>query len=156
MLRWQMAIQEYRGNMTIAHEAGNMHKNPDGLSRWAIANTPDNTAYVPLEAESQIPIEGSDITDIGAEFLEEFRESYNQDKNCHILTSLLDKDCKYTTLVNSLDETWKNSYYKGRFHFFYGIIYHRTKHYCVMTVFSRFLINTILHECNDSICSRHP
>ncbi|MBW0503138.1 hypothetical protein O181_042853 [Austropuccinia psidii MF-1] len=69
MLSWQIAIQEYRGNMTIAHKAGNMHKKSDGLSRWAIANTPDNTAYVPLEAESQIPIEGINITDIGAEFL---------------------------------------------------------------------------------------
>ncbi|MBW0534543.1 hypothetical protein O181_074258 [Austropuccinia psidii MF-1] len=56
MLRWQIAIQEYRGNMTIAHKAGNIHKNADGLSRWALANTPDSSAYVPLEAEPQIPI----------------------------------------------------------------------------------------------------
>ncbi|MBW0576819.1 hypothetical protein O181_116534 [Austropuccinia psidii MF-1] len=26
MLRWQIAIQEYRGNMTIVHKAGNIHK----------------------------------------------------------------------------------------------------------------------------------
>ncbi|MBW0542274.1 hypothetical protein O181_081989 [Austropuccinia psidii MF-1] len=56
-LRWQIAIEEYRGNMTIVDKAGNIHKNADGLSRWALANTPDNTAYVPLEAEQQIPIE---------------------------------------------------------------------------------------------------
>ncbi|MBW0589880.1 hypothetical protein O181_129595 [Austropuccinia psidii MF-1] len=104
MLRWQIAIQEYRGNMTIVHKAGNIHKNADGLSRWALANTPDNPAYVPLEAEPQIPIEGINITDIGTEFFEEVRESYKQDKNCHILTSLLDKDCKDTSLVNALDE----------------------------------------------------
>ncbi|MBW0559254.1 hypothetical protein O181_098969 [Austropuccinia psidii MF-1] len=53
MLRWQIAIQEYRGNTTIGHKAGNIHKNADGLSRWALANTPDNTAFVPLEAEPQ-------------------------------------------------------------------------------------------------------
>ncbi|MBW0494990.1 hypothetical protein O181_034705 [Austropuccinia psidii MF-1] len=58
MLRWHIAIQEYRGNMTIVNKAGNIHKNADGLSSWALANTPDNTAYVPLEAEPQIPIEG--------------------------------------------------------------------------------------------------
>ncbi|MBW0536885.1 hypothetical protein O181_076600 [Austropuccinia psidii MF-1] len=133
MLRWQIAIQEYRGNMTIVHKTGKIHKNTDGLSRWALANTPDNQAYVPLEAEPQIPIEGIDITDIGAEFFEEVRECYNQDKNCHILTSLLDKDCKYTLLINALDEVWKNSYSEGRFHLFDGIIYHRTKHSCVMT-----------------------
>ncbi|MBW0535544.1 hypothetical protein O181_075259 [Austropuccinia psidii MF-1] len=75
MLRWQIAIQEYRGNMTIVHKAGNIHKNADGLSRWALANTPDNSAYVPLEAEPQIPIEGINITDIWTEFFEEVRKS---------------------------------------------------------------------------------
>ncbi|MBW0590127.1 hypothetical protein O181_129842 [Austropuccinia psidii MF-1] len=92
MLRWQIAIQEYRGNMTIVHKVGNINKNFDGIRRWALANTPDNPAYKPLAAEPQISIEGINITDIGTEFFEEVRESYNQDKNCHIWTSLLDKD----------------------------------------------------------------
>ncbi|MBW0590494.1 hypothetical protein O181_130209 [Austropuccinia psidii MF-1] len=155
MLRWQIAIQEYRGNIIIVHKAGTTHKNADGLSRWALANTPDNPAYVHLETESQIPIAGINITDIGTELFEEVRESYKQDKNCHILTSSLDKDCKDTSLVNELDEVWRNSYSEGRFHFFDGIIYHRTKHSCVMTLCSRLLINTILHECHDSIYSGH-
>ncbi|MBW0494719.1 hypothetical protein O181_034434 [Austropuccinia psidii MF-1] len=116
--------------MTIVHKAGKIDNNSDGLSRGELANTPDNPAYVPLEAESQIPIEGIKITDIGTEFFEEFRESYKQDKNCHVLTSLLDKDWKDTSLVTSLDEVWKNSYSEGRFHLFDGIIYHRTKHSC--------------------------
>ncbi|MBW0504898.1 hypothetical protein O181_044613 [Austropuccinia psidii MF-1] len=47
MLRWQIFIQEYRVNMTIIHESGNIHKNADGLSRWALANTPENPAWVP-------------------------------------------------------------------------------------------------------------
>ncbi|MBW0515659.1 hypothetical protein O181_055374 [Austropuccinia psidii MF-1] len=81
MLRWQIAIQEYRGNITIVHEAGNIHKNADGLSRWALGNTSDNPAYVPLEAEPRIPIEGINITDIGTEFFEEARDSYKQEKN---------------------------------------------------------------------------
>ncbi|MBW0525187.1 hypothetical protein O181_064902 [Austropuccinia psidii MF-1] len=91
MLRWKIVAQEYRGNMTIVDKAGNIHKNSDGLSSWALANTPDNPAYVPLEAEPQIPMERINITDIGTEFFEEVGESYNQDKNSHILTSLLDK-----------------------------------------------------------------
>ncbi|MBW0582022.1 hypothetical protein O181_121737 [Austropuccinia psidii MF-1] len=99
MLRWQIAIEEYRGNMTIVRKAGNIHKNPDELSRWAIANTPDSPAYVPLEPEPQIPIEGINITDIGTEFFEEVRESYKQEKNFHILSSLLDKYCKDISLV---------------------------------------------------------
>ncbi|MBW0499589.1 hypothetical protein O181_039304 [Austropuccinia psidii MF-1] len=35
MLRWKFSIQEYGGNMTIAHKYGNIHKNADGLSIWA-------------------------------------------------------------------------------------------------------------------------
>ncbi|MBW0572029.1 hypothetical protein O181_111744, partial [Austropuccinia psidii MF-1] len=54
--------------MTIVHKAGYIHKNADELSRWALANTPYNPAYVPLEAEPPIPIEGINITDIGTEF----------------------------------------------------------------------------------------
>ncbi|MBW0559105.1 hypothetical protein O181_098820 [Austropuccinia psidii MF-1] len=139
MLRWQIAIQEYRRNMTIVHKAGSIHKNSDGMRRRALANSPDNPAYVPLEAEPQIPIEGISITDIGTEFSEEIRESYKQDKNFHVLTSLLDKECKDTPLVNALDELCKNSYSEGRFHLFDGIIYQRTKHSCVMTLCSRLL-----------------
>ncbi|MBW0542069.1 hypothetical protein O181_081784 [Austropuccinia psidii MF-1] len=141
--------------MTIVQKAGKIHKNADGPSRWALANTPDNPAYLPLEAEPQIAIEEINITDTGTEFFEEVRESYQHDKNCHILTSLLDKDCKYIYLVNALDEFWKNSYSEGRFHLFDQIIYHRTKHYCVMTLCSRLLINTICHDCHDSIYSGH-
>ncbi|MBW0545515.1 hypothetical protein O181_085230 [Austropuccinia psidii MF-1] len=72
-LRCQIAIQEYRGNMTFVHKAGKIHKNADGISRWVSANTPDNPAYVPLEAEPQIPIEGINITNIGTEFFKEVR-----------------------------------------------------------------------------------
>ncbi|MBW0501676.1 hypothetical protein O181_041391 [Austropuccinia psidii MF-1] len=125
MLRWQISIKEYIGNMTIVHKAGKIHKNADGLSRWELANTPDNPAYVLLEAEQQIPIEEINITDIGTEFFEDIRECYNQDKNFHILTSLLYKDCKEP----------KNS--------------------CVRTLCSRLLINTIPHEFHDSINSGH-
>ncbi|MBW0543470.1 hypothetical protein O181_083185 [Austropuccinia psidii MF-1] len=113
MLRWQIAIQEYRGNMTIVHKAGNIHKNADGLSRWALPITPDNPYYVPIIAEPQIPIEGINITDFGTEFFEEVREISKQDKNCHILTALLDKDFKDEALANHLDDIWKASYDNG-------------------------------------------
>ncbi|MBW0579191.1 hypothetical protein O181_118906 [Austropuccinia psidii MF-1] len=73
MLRWQSAFQEDRGNMTIVHKAGNICKNSDCLSRWALPNTPDNPAYVPTSAEPQISIEGINITDVGREFFEEVR-----------------------------------------------------------------------------------
>ncbi|MBW0518535.1 hypothetical protein O181_058250, partial [Austropuccinia psidii MF-1] len=57
--------------MTIVHKDVNIHKNADGLSRWALPNNMDNPAYVPEEASPQIPIEGISVTDLKITFFEE-------------------------------------------------------------------------------------
>lgn len=44
MLRWQLAIQEHRGQMTIHHKPGVTNKNADGLSRCALPNDVSNPA----------------------------------------------------------------------------------------------------------------
>ncbi|MBW0535723.1 hypothetical protein O181_075438 [Austropuccinia psidii MF-1] len=82
MLRWQIFIQEYRENMTIVRKSRNIHKNANGMSRWALANTPESSAWVPQEENH---IEGICVTDIGTEFFNQFKESYKMDKNCHTL-----------------------------------------------------------------------
>ncbi|MBW0493254.1 hypothetical protein O181_032969 [Austropuccinia psidii MF-1] len=107
MLRWQMYLQDYRGNITIAHESGNIHKSEDGISRWALANTPENLAWVPQEDHH---IEGICVTDIGTEFFNQAKKSYNMDKNCHTLFQSLMKDFKEPSLSSKLDEIWKESY----------------------------------------------
>ncbi|MBW0555415.1 hypothetical protein O181_095130 [Austropuccinia psidii MF-1] len=149
MLRWQIAIQEYRRNMTT------VHKNADGLSRWPLPNNIDNPAYVPAEDSRQIPIEVISVTDLNTTFFKEVRNSYTQDTNCSILCQLLNKDCKENSLIHALDEVWKKSHDEGRFHLLYGIIYHRTKHTCVMKFVDRSLINLVLKECHDSPFSGH-
>ncbi|MBW0470487.1 hypothetical protein O181_010202 [Austropuccinia psidii MF-1] len=108
MLRWQISIQSYRGNMTIVHKSGNIHENSDGINRWALSNTPENPAWVPQEENH---IEGICATDIGTEFFNQFKESYEMDENCHILCQLLMKACKYPSLSTKLDEIWKKTYY---------------------------------------------
>ncbi|MBW0560013.1 hypothetical protein O181_099728 [Austropuccinia psidii MF-1] len=65
------------------------------------------------------------------------------------------KDCKDPSLSSKLDEIWKKAYEEGRFHLLDGILYHRTKHTCVMALTDRTLINTILHECHDSVAAGH-
>ncbi|MBW0565031.1 hypothetical protein O181_104746 [Austropuccinia psidii MF-1] len=155
MLRGQIAIQEYRSNMTIAHKDGNVHKNSDGLSRWPLPNDIDNPAYVPEEALPQIPIEGISVTELNTTFFEEVRNSYTQDRNCNIVCQLLNKDCKDNSLIHALDEVWKKSYDEGRFHLLKGITYHGTKNTCVMTVVDRSLINLVLKEYHDSPFSGH-
>ncbi|MBW0533671.1 hypothetical protein O181_073386 [Austropuccinia psidii MF-1] len=82
MLRWKIAIQEYRENITLVNKYGNINKNEDGLSRWALENTPENPAWVPQEEHH---IEGICVTDIGTEFFNKVKESYKMDKSFHIL-----------------------------------------------------------------------
>ncbi|MBW0509948.1 hypothetical protein O181_049663 [Austropuccinia psidii MF-1] len=130
MLRWKIAIQELRGNMTIVHKDGNIHKNEHGLSRWPLPNYIDNPAYVPEDTSPQIPIAGISVTDLNTTFFEE-------------------------SLVNALDEVWKNSYDEGRFHLLVGKIYHRTKHTCFMKVVDSSLINLVTKECHDTPFSGH-
>ncbi|MBW0551254.1 hypothetical protein O181_090969 [Austropuccinia psidii MF-1] len=129
--------------MTIVHKSGNIHKNADGLSRWALENTPENPAWVPQEGHH---IEGICVTDIGTEFFNQVKESYKMDKKCYVLFQLLMKDCKDPSPSSKLDETRKTAYDRGRFHFLYRIFYHETKNTCVMALKDRTLINTILNE----------
>ncbi|MBW0463499.1 hypothetical protein O181_003214 [Austropuccinia psidii MF-1] len=155
MLRWQIAIQEYKGNITIAHKHGNIHKNADGLRRWLFPNNIDNPAYVPEEASPQIPIKVISVTDMSTPFFEKVRNRYTQDKNCSILCKLLTKDSKDNSLIHALVEIWKKSYDEGRFHLLDGITHHKTKQPCLMTVVYRSLINPVLKGCHDSPFSGH-
>jgi hypothetical protein len=156
MLRWQIAIQEYRGNMTIVHKEGNKHKNADGLSRWALPNDPTNPAYEPEEMDRNIPINGISVTDLSDEFYEKIKETYKNNKNTLILTELLmQKDFKNTSLQSKLEEPWKKYYEEGRFSLWDGIIYTRERHQNIMTVCDKEIINTILNECHDNFSSGH-
>ncbi|MBW0522275.1 hypothetical protein O181_061990 [Austropuccinia psidii MF-1] len=109
ILRWQIAIEEYRGNMTIVHKDGNIHKNADGMSKWPLLSNIDDPACVPEEASLQIPIEGISVTDLNTTFFEEVRNSYTQDRNCSILCQLLTKDCNENSFIHALDEIWENN-----------------------------------------------
>ncbi|MBW0506727.1 hypothetical protein O181_046442 [Austropuccinia psidii MF-1] len=60
MLRWQIAIQEYRGNMTIIYKEGKSHTNEDDPSRWPLDNVKRNPAYDP-EVAAKIPIHFMEI-----------------------------------------------------------------------------------------------
>ncbi|MBW0520318.1 hypothetical protein O181_060033 [Austropuccinia psidii MF-1] len=55
ILRWEIAIQEYRGNMTSIFKEGKTHTNADGLSRCPLDNFKINPAYDP-EVAAKTPI----------------------------------------------------------------------------------------------------
>ncbi|MBW0505400.1 hypothetical protein O181_045115 [Austropuccinia psidii MF-1] len=60
MLRWKIAIQEYRGNISIIYKEGKFHTNADGLSRWPLVNGKSNPEYDP-EVAANIPIHFMEI-----------------------------------------------------------------------------------------------
>ncbi|MBW0501306.1 hypothetical protein O181_041021 [Austropuccinia psidii MF-1] len=55
LFRWQIAIQEYMGHMTIIYKEGKSHSNAYGLSRWPLENVKSNPACDP-EVAARIPI----------------------------------------------------------------------------------------------------
>ncbi|MBW0507184.1 hypothetical protein O181_046899 [Austropuccinia psidii MF-1] len=55
MLRWQIGIQDYRGNMTIIYKEGKLHTNADELSLFPLDNDKNNPAYYP-GVGAKIPI----------------------------------------------------------------------------------------------------
>ncbi|MBW0469252.1 hypothetical protein O181_008967 [Austropuccinia psidii MF-1] len=60
MLRWQIAIKEYGGNMNIIYKEGESHTNAYVLSRWPLDNAKRNPAYDP-EVATKIPIHFMEI-----------------------------------------------------------------------------------------------
>ncbi|MBW0478507.1 hypothetical protein O181_018222 [Austropuccinia psidii MF-1] len=103
MLRRQIVIQEYRGNMNIAHKDQNIHQNADELSRWPLPNNIDDPACVAEEGSPHIPIEEISVSDLNTKFFEEVRNRYTQDKTFSILFHLLTKDFKDSSLIHALD-----------------------------------------------------
>ncbi|MBW0502264.1 hypothetical protein O181_041979 [Austropuccinia psidii MF-1] len=90
--------------MTIVHKSENIHKNADGLSRWALADTPENPEWVPQEEHH---IEGICVIDIGTEFFNQVKQRYKMEINCHIIFQILMKDFKDPLISSIPDEIWK-------------------------------------------------
>ncbi|MBW0503903.1 hypothetical protein O181_043618 [Austropuccinia psidii MF-1] len=60
MLRCEIVIQEYTGNMIIIKKEGKSYTNVDGLRGWPLDNVKSNTAYDP-EVAAKIPIHFMEI-----------------------------------------------------------------------------------------------
>ncbi|MBW0531523.1 hypothetical protein O181_071238 [Austropuccinia psidii MF-1] len=60
IFRWQIAIQEYRGNMAIKYKEGKIHTNADGLSRYPLYSVKRNISHDP-EVAAKIPIHYMEI-----------------------------------------------------------------------------------------------
>ena len=155
MLRWQIAIQEWRISMTITHREGLIHKNADALSRWSLPNTPDNPAYDAENNERDLPIMGINITCLKDEFFENISKSYETNKNTTILLEVLKTDFKDIGLLNGLEDKWKTKFDEGRFILLDNLLYHRGNNSCGLVLVNQSDIDNILYECHDNMFSGH-
>ncbi|KAI7936677.1 hypothetical protein MJO28_015576 [Puccinia striiformis f. sp. tritici] len=155
MMRWQIAIQEWRGSMTITHRDGLIHKNADGLSRWALPNDADNPAFDQEEIVREVPIMAIAISGLATAFWDSVEASYDTDKNTACLVTLLKSKHSQPDLLAQLDEPWRSSFAAGRFVLLDGLLYHRSGNHCALVLVLEDHIASILHECHDCITSGH-
>ncbi|KAI7934561.1 hypothetical protein MJO28_016988 [Puccinia striiformis f. sp. tritici] len=154
MLRWQIAIQQYRGSMTIVHKSGSKHQNADGLSRWALPNTPDNPAYV-SEDEDIFPILGIHACDLDSAFYEVVKQSYSSNCELNTLINILTTNNNNPELIASLPKELAQHYQLGKFSLLDGLLYFRHTHSSVIVLNDKKHILSILSECHDGITSAH-
>ncbi|MBW0511904.1 hypothetical protein O181_051619 [Austropuccinia psidii MF-1] len=145
MLRWKVAIQEYRGNMTIIYKEGKGNTNADGLSRWPLENFKSNPAYDP-EVAAKIPIHFMEI-----DRRKNFKFSEWAPESGTPESGYTDSE-KYRCpeLESQLEEPWLRDYRDNRFFLIDGLPYHREKHTSALTVVDRDHISLILqgfHDC---------
>ncbi|MBW0469920.1 hypothetical protein O181_009635 [Austropuccinia psidii MF-1] len=178
ILRWQIAIKEYRGNMTIIYKEG-------GLGRWPQDNVKRNLAY-DTEAKAKIPIrfleidrrknfrfskwvpesgtpgcgktdpEGTETsifgigsTQLHSEFLSEVMKTYAKQKQCGILFQLLQHKYSSPELECQLKEPWLRDYKENRDFLMDDLLHHREKHTSELKVVNRDNISLNLQECHD-------
>ncbi|MBW0590311.1 hypothetical protein O181_130026, partial [Austropuccinia psidii MF-1] len=163
MLIWQIAIQEYRGNMTSIYKEVKTHTKADGLSRWPLENAKRNPAYAPKVA-AKIPIHFMEI-DRNKNFrVSEWApesgtfDSGNTDSEgtetpilgimWHLTTTPSTK-IQELDLDSQLEEPWLRAYKDNKFFLVDGLLYHREKHTSALTVVDREHISLILQECHD-------
>ncbi|MBW0479389.1 hypothetical protein O181_019104 [Austropuccinia psidii MF-1] len=115
MLRWQIVIQEYRGNMTIIYKEVKSHTNADVLSRWPLDNVKRNPAYEP-EVAAKVPLNFMEIdrkknfrfsewaSESHIEFLNAVMGTYAKQKKCGIWLQVLQQKYRSPELESWLEE----------------------------------------------------
>ncbi|MBW0466845.1 hypothetical protein O181_006560 [Austropuccinia psidii MF-1] len=151
MLRWQIAIQEDRGNMTIIYKEGRVHTNADGLSRFSLATVQTNPAYDP---------------EVAAKMLIHFMEIYRRKKFRFSQwapesgtpdTLLSEPDRKETPILryrsleleSQLKKPWLRDYKDNTCFLIDGIPFHRERDTSALTMIDRDHISLLLQEFHD-------
>ncbi|MBW0542271.1 hypothetical protein O181_081986 [Austropuccinia psidii MF-1] len=146
MLRWQIAIQEYRGSMTIIYKED--RRRNFRFSEWAPGSGTLNSVNTDSEG-TETPILRISSSELHNEFFSAVLKSYAKHKQCGRLLQLLQQ--KYTSLEleSQLEEPWLRAYKDNKLFLIDGLLYHREKYTSELTVADREHMSLILQECHD-------
>ncbi|MBW0581870.1 hypothetical protein O181_121585 [Austropuccinia psidii MF-1] len=156
MLRWQIAIQEYRGNISIIYKEGKIpihfmeidRMKNFRCSEWAPGSGTPDSGNTDCE-ETETPILGISSSKLKNEFFSAVLKSYAKQKQCGTLLQLLQQKYRSPELESQLQEPRLRAYKDNKFFLVDGLLYHIEKHTSALTVVDRDHISLILQECHD-------
>ncbi|MBW0463216.1 hypothetical protein O181_002931 [Austropuccinia psidii MF-1] len=145
MLRWQIAIQEYRGNMNIIYKEG---KKNFKFSEWEPESGTSDSGNTDSEG-TETPILGIGSSELNNEFFNAVMKTYAKHKQCGIFLQLLQQTYRSPELGSKLEERWLRDYKDNKSFLIDGLLYHREQHTSALTILDRDHISLILQECHD-------
>ncbi|MBW0584093.1 hypothetical protein O181_123808 [Austropuccinia psidii MF-1] len=122
MPRWQIAIQEYRGNTTIIYKEAKIpihfmevdRRKNFRFSEWAPESGTLDSGNTYSEG-TETPILGISSSELHNEFLSAVLKSYAKHKQCGILLQLLQQKYRSAELESQLEEPWLRAYKDNNF-----------------------------------------
>ncbi|MBW0532203.1 hypothetical protein O181_071918 [Austropuccinia psidii MF-1] len=156
MLRWKIAIREYRGNMTLIYKEAKIpihfmeiyRKKNFRIYEWATESGTPDSGNTDSEG-TETPILGISSSELHTEFFNAVMKTYVKQKQCGILLQLLQQKYRSPELNSQLEEPWLRDYKDNKLLLIDGLLYHREKHTSALTIIDRDHIYLILQLFHD-------
>lgn len=155
MLRWQLAIQEHRGHMTIVHRPGVENKNADGLSRCALPNDSSNPA-ADLTDEVAL-VYAISMVEMNDEWFKQIRAGYEEDENLSRVLTAVKANTPDALQAARVDQPRQilQELEQGRFFSLDDILYRKDGLTSVIVVADIASKQSLLHACHDAVTAGH-
>jgi len=166
MLRWQLAIQEYRNGMTLVHRAGKQNQIADALSRAALPNDTANPAADLTDeiekvsdndlSDNYLPISSIMLLSIHNELFEFIKDSYSKDPIFSIVYNCLTNNIDTPSVaIANLPAAIRKDFDAGRYFLLDKLLYRKSGLASSLVVTDKGIQTQILESCHDELSSGH-
>ncbi|MBW0530059.1 hypothetical protein O181_069774 [Austropuccinia psidii MF-1] len=114
-------------------------------SEWAPESGTPNSGETDSEG-TETPILGIRSSELHNEFFNAVMKTYVKHKDCGIVLQLLQQKYRSPELESQLEECWFRNYKDNKFFLIDGLLYHREKNTCALTIVDRDHISFILQK----------